>query len=330
MKLILEKLFEHQTLSKSESNDILTRIANAEFNDAHIASFMTVFLMRNITLNELQGFREALMDLCVKVDLGGVDTIDVCGTGGDGKNTFNVSTLTAFVLAGAGYKVSKHGNYGVSSVSGSSDVLNFLGYKFTTDNDVLNRQLDAANICFLHAPLFHPSLKNVGPVRRQLKLKTFFNMLGPLVNPAQPKYQLAGVFNLELARLYKYVFQKMPDKRFAIVYSLDGFDEVSLTSDFILMMNEMQATLTPEQLGAKRLKLMDLYGGETVLEAAQIFTTILDGKGTAAQNSVVTANAGVAIHCIHPEWTLQKCIGHAEESLKSGAAKSKLQKLLSV
>ncbi len=330
MKLILEKLFEHQTLSKSEANDILTRIANAEFNDAHIASFMTVFLMRNITLNEFQGFREALMDLCVKVDLGGVDTIDVCGTGGDGKNTFNVSTLTAFVLAGAGYKVSKHGNYGVSSVSGSSDVLNFLGYKFTTDNDVLNRQLDAANICFLHAPLFHPSLKNVGPVRRQLKLKTFFNMLGPLVNPAQPKYQLAGVFNLELARLYKYVFQKMPDKRFAIVYSLDGFDEVSLTSDFILMMNEMQATLTPEQLGAKRLKLMDLYGGETVLEAAQIFTTILDGKGTAAQNSVVTANAGVAIHCIHPEWTLQKCIGHAEESLKSGAAKSKLQKLLSV
>ena len=330
MKLILEKLFEHQTLSKSEANDILTRIANAEFNDAHIASFMTVFLMRNITLNEFQGFREALMDLCVKVDLGGVDTIDVCGTGGDGKNTFNVSTLTAFVLAGAGYKVSKHGNYGVSSVSGSSDVLNFLGYKFTTDNDVLNRQLDAANICFLHAPLFHPSLKNVGPVRRQLKLKTFFNMLGPLVNPAQPKYQLAGVFNLELARLYKYVFQKMPDKRFAIVYSLDGFDEVSLTSDFILMMNEMQATLTPEQLGAKRLKLMDLYGGETVLEAAQIFTTILDGKGTAAQNSVVIANAGVAIHCIHPEWTLQKCIGHAEESLKSGAAKSKLQKLLSV
>lgn len=330
MKLILEKLFEHQTLTKTEAHTILTRIANAEFNDAHIASFMTIFLMRNITLNELQGFREALMDLCIKVDLQGVETIDVCGTGGDGKNTFNVSTLTAFVLAGAGYKVSKHGNYGVSSVSGSSDVLNFLGYNFTTDNDILNRQLDAANICFLHAPLFHPSLKNVGPIRRQLKLKTFFNMLGPLVNPAQPKYQLAGVFNLELARLYKYVFQKMTNKRFAIVYSLDGFDEVSLTSDFILMMNEMQATLTPEQLGAKRLTLIDLYGGETVLEAAQIFTTILDGKGTTAQNSVVTANAGVAIHCIHPEWTLQKCIEQAEESLKSGAAKSKLQKLLSI
>lgn len=330
MKLILEKLFEHQTLTKPEAHDILTRIAIAEFNDAHIASFMTVFLMRNITLNELQGFREALMDLCIKVDLQGVETIDVCGTGGDGKNTFNVSTLTAFVLAGAGYKVSKHGNYGVSSVSGSSDVLNFLGYNFTTDNDILNRQLDAANICFLHAPLFHPSLKNVGPIRRQLKLKTFFNMLGPLVNPAQPKYQLAGVFNLELARLYKYVFQKMTDKRFAIVYSLDGFDEVSLTSDFILMMNEMQATLTPEQLGAKRLTLIDLYGGETVLEAAQIFITILDGKGTTAQNSVVTANAGVAIHCIHPEWTLLKCIEQAEESLKSGAAKNKLQKLLSI
>lgn len=330
MKLILEKLFEHQTLTKSEAYDILTRIANAEFNDAHIASFMTVFLMRNITVDELEGFREALMALCVKVDLHGVNTIDVCGTGGDGKNTFNVSTLTAFVLAGAGYKVSKHGNYGVSSVSGSSDVLNFLGYNFTTDNAILNRQLDAANICFLHAPLFHPSLRNVGPVRKQLKLKTFFNMLGPLVNPAQPKYQLAGVFNLELARLYKYVFQKMTDKRFAIVYSLDGFDEVSLTSDFILMMNETQATLTPEQLGAKRLKLIDLYGGETVLEAAQIFTTILDGKGTAAQNSVVTANAGIAIHCIHPEWTLQKCMEQAAESLTSGAAKSKLQKLLSI
>ncbi len=330
MKLILEKLFEHQTLTKTEAREILIRIAHGDFNDAHIASFMTVFLMRNITVNELEGFREALMDLCIKVDLLGVDTIDVCGTGGDGKNTFNVSTLSAFVIAGAGHKVAKHGNYGVSSVSGSSDVLNFLGYNFTTNNDTLKRQNDEANICFLHAPLFHPSLKTVGPVRKQLKLKTFFNMLGPLVNPAQPKYQLAGVFNLELARLYKYVFQKMSEKRFAIVYSLDGFDEVSLTSDFVLMMNDMQATLTPEQLGAKRLKLPDLYGGETVLEAAQIFTTILDGKGTAAQNSVVTANAGVAIHCIHPELSLQNCIAEAEESLKSGAAKGKLQKLLSI
>ncbi len=330
MKSVLHNLFEHKKLSKQEAKDILINISAGKYNEAQIAAFITVYLMRPISVSEFEGFREALMELCIPVDLQGIDTIDVCGTGGDGKNTFNISTLAAFVIAGAGYKVAKHGNTGVSSASGSSDVLQFVGYKFTNDIDTLRRQINETNICFLHAPLFHPALKTVGPIRRQLGVKTFFNMLGPVVNPARPKYQMSGVFSLELARLYKYIFQKIPGKQFAIIHALDGYDEISLTGDFKLLMNDREATISPQSLGKETLHAEDLYGGDTVEQAGKLFVKILEGDGTKAQRDVVTANAGVAINCIKPEISLADCILEAEESLHSGKALEQLKKLVAL
>ena len=330
MKAILGKLFDHKKLSKAEAKDILINISAGKYNEAQISAFITVYLMRPIAVEELQGFREALLELCVPVDLEGVETIDVCGTGGDGKNTFNISTLSSFVLAGAGYKVSKHGNVGVSSNSGSSDVLQHLGYQFSNDVDKLKRQLDKANICYFHAPMFHPALKTVGPIRKQLSVKTFFNMLGPLVNPAQPKYQLTGVFSLELARLYQYIFQQIPNKQFAIVHALDGYDEVSLTGDFKLKMNSKEATISPQSIGKQLLTQESLFGGDTVEEAGVIFMSILRGEGTNAQNDAVAVNAGVAIHCIKPTVSLMDCIAEGEEALTSGKALNALEKLISL
>jgi anthranilate phosphoribosyltransferase len=330
MKAILGKLFDHKKLSKAEAKEILINISAGKYNEAQISAFITVYLMRPIAVEELQGFREALLELCVRVDLEGVETIDVCGTGGDGKNTFNISTLSSFVLAGAGYKVSKHGNVGVSSNSGSSDVLQHLGYQFSNDVDKLKRQLDKANICYFHAPMFHPALKTVGPIRKQLSVKTFFNMLGPLVNPAQPKYQLTGVFSLELARLYQYIFQQIPNKQFAIVHALDGYDEVSLTGDFKLKMNTKEATISPQSIGKQLLTQESLFGGDTVEEAGVIFMSILRGEGTKAQNDAVAVNAGVAIHCIKPTVSLVDCIAEGEEALKSGKALKALEKLISL
>lgn len=327
MKAILTRLFEHQQLTRSEAKDILVNIAQHAYNDAEIAAFITVYLMRAITVDELSGFRDALLELCRPVDLRGVDTIDLCGTGGDGKNTFNISTLSAFVVAGAGYPVAKHGNYGVSSHSGSSNVLEALGYRFTADEDALNRQLDAANICFLHAPLFHPAMKAVGPIRRQLGVKTFFNMLGPLVNPARPRYQLTGVFSLALARRYQYILEQGPQS-YAIVHALDGYDEISLTGNAKVFASGWEKLLTPEQLGHTRLTAEALYGGETVAEAAAIFQQILAGEGTPAQRAAVTANAGLAIHCIRPEQSLLDCVAEARESLDSGRARQALQSLI--
>jgi anthranilate phosphoribosyltransferase len=330
MKAILGKLFEHKKLSKAEAKEILINISAGKYNEAQISAFITVYLMRPIAVEELQGFREALLELCVRVDLEGVETIDVCGTGGDDKNTFNISTLSSFVLAGAGYKVSKHGNVGVSSNSGSSDVLQHLGYQFSNDVDKLKRQLDKANICYFHAPLFHPALKTVGPIRKQLSVKTFFNMLGPLVNPAQPKYQLTGVFSLELARLYQYIFQQIPNKQFAIVHALDGYDEVSLTGDFKLKMNSKEATISPQSIGKQILTQESLFGGDTVEEAGVIFMSILRGEGTTAQNDAVAVNAGVAIHCIKPTVSLVDCIAEAEAALVSGKALKALETLISL
>lgn len=330
MKQVLGKLFEHKKLSKAEAKEILVNISTGKYNEAQIASFITVYLMRPISVAELQGFREALLELCVPVDLEGVEAIDVCGTGGDGKNTFNISTLSAFILAGAGYKVAKHGNVGVSSNSGSSDVLQYLGYQFTNDTDKLKRQLDKANICYFHAPFFHPALKTVGPIRKQLSVKTFFNMLGPLVNPAQPKYQLSGVFSMELARLYQYIFQQIPNKQFAIVHALDGYDEVSLTGDFKLKMNHLEATLSPQNIGKQILTQESLFGGDTVEEAGVIFMSILRGTGTDAQIDAVTANAGIAIHCIKPQTSLIDCIAEAEEALMTGKALKAFEKLIAL
>ena len=294
MKEILNRLTQHETLQKEEASSILFQIAKGAYNPSQIASFLTVFMMRSITLEELEGFREALLELCVAIDLSEFTPIDLCGTGGDGKDTFNISTLSSFITAGAGVKVAKHGNYGVSSGCGSSNVLEHLGIKFSNKEDFLRRCIDQAGICVLHAPLFHPAMKNVAPIRRELGVKTFFNMLGPLVNPAFPKNQLTGVFNLELARLYGYLFQKT-DQNFTILYALDGYDEISLTGPARAIRKSGESTINPQDFGVEPLSEKQIIGGNTVSSSAAIFMSVLDGKGTTAQNNVVSANAAMAI-----------------------------------
>ena len=275
MKQILNQLFAHEKLSSDQAREVLTNISADTYNDASVAAFISVYLMRGISVEELSGFRSALLDLCISVDTGGIDTIDLCGTGGDGKNTFNISTLSSFVVAGAGYKVTKHGNYGVSSVCGSSNVLEHLGYTFTSDVDILLKQLDRANICFLHAPLFHPALASVGPIRRQLGVKTFFNMLGPLVNPARPNHQSVGVFDLKIARLYQYLYETL-DKKYNIIYALDGYDEISLTGKTKIINNNAEYLAAPSYFGLPTYRSSDIFGGDTIESAATIFVDIFD------------------------------------------------------
>lgn len=327
MKDILNKLIEYKSLDKDTAQQILTKLAQGEYNQSQMAAFLTVFLMRSITVEELEGFRDAMLELCVPLHIEEYDAIDLCGTGGDGKDTFNISTTASFVVAGAGQPVAKHGNKGVSSVSGSSDLITHFGYEFTNDADKLKRSLKEANICFLHAPLFHPAMKNVGPVRRELGMKTFFNMLGPMVNPSFPKRQLVGVFSLELARLYAYLYQKT-DKKFVILHSLDGYDEISLTGPFKMITNEQEQVLQPEDLGFSTHKAEALHGGESVEDAARIFINILEGKGTKAQNEAVLANAAMAIHCGKLRLSLKDSIAAARESLESGKALETFNKLI--
>ena len=327
MKAILNKLFEQQRLTTQEAKAILIEIASEKFNNTQIASFLTVFLMRPIAVAELAGFREALLELAVRVDLSDFNTIDLCGTGGDGKDTFNISTLTSFIVAGTGNKVAKHGNYSSSSISGSSNMLEFLGYKFTNNEEVLKRQIDTANICFLHAPLFHPAMKAVGPVRRELGMKTFFNMLGPLVNPSSPQNQMVGVFNLEVARIYNYLLQETT-QNYGIVHSLDGYDEISLTSGFKLFTKDNEQVITPENLGLKRLEQSDIFGGTTVEESAIIFIAIINGEGTEAQNNAVLVNAAFALKTLDPSKSFETAFEEAKDSLFGLKAKACLMKLV--
>jgi anthranilate phosphoribosyltransferase len=327
MKEILQRLTSHLTLDREEAKNVLKKIAGGEYNPSQISAFLTVYMMRMITVHELSGFRDALLELCLATDLSEFDAIDLCGTGGDGKNTFNISTLSSFVVAGTGCKVAKHGNYGVSSACGSSNVLEYLGYKFTNDRDTLRNQMDKANICFLHAPLFHPAMKTVAPIRRELSVKTFFNMLGPMVNPSFPRNQLVGVWNLETARLYHYIYQQT-DKNYTIIYSLDGYDEISLTSEFKMISNMEENLLDPEKIGFAMLTHDDVKGGETVKESVSIFLDILDGKGTEAQKAVVIVNSGLAIKKMFPAKSLKECFALAEDSLQGGKAREMLKKLL--
>ncbi|MBK8880900.1 MAG: anthranilate phosphoribosyltransferase [Bacteroidales bacterium] len=327
MKEILQRLTSHLTLDREEAKNVLKKIAGGEYNNSQISAFLTVYMMRMITVHELAGFRDALLDLCLATDLAEFDTIDLCGTGGDGKNTFNISTLSSFVVAGTGGKVAKHGNYGVSSACGSRNVLEYLGYKFTSDRDTLRNQIDKANICFLHAPLFHPAMKTVAPIRRELSVKTFFNMLGPMVNPSFPRNQLVGVWNLETARLYNYIYQQT-DKNYTIIYSLDGYDEISLTSEFKMISNREEDLVDPEKIGYTRLTHEDVKGGVTVEESVRIFLNILEGNGTEAQKAVVIVNSGMALRKLFPSKSLKECFSMAEESLQGGKAKEKLKKLL--
>ena len=318
MKEVLNKLIKYQTLSRDEAFEILSNLATGKYNNSQMAAFMTVYLMRSIRVEELEGFRDAMLELCIRVPSEKYDAIDLCGTGGDGKNTFNISTVSSFVVAGAGQKVVKHGNYGVSSISGSSNVLEQLGVQFSNDLATIETSIAEAGICFLHAPLFHPAMKNVGPVRRDLGIKTFFNMLGPMVNPAFPKSQVVGVFSLELARLYGYLYQNT-DKRFAIVHSLDGYDEISLTGSFKLITNHEEKVISPEELGFETLTEASLAGGEDVPASAKILLDILNDQSTIAQKSAVLANAGLAI-ATGKNLTIEEGIAQAKASIESGKA----------
>ncbi len=329
MKKILQYLFEHKTLTRASAKDVLVNIGKGMYNEHEVTAFMTVYLMRSITIEELQGFRDALLELCVKADLNEYDTIDIVGTGGDGKNTFNISTLSCFIVAGTGQKVAKHGNYGASSISGASNVMEQLGYKFKSENSKLEKEIEEAGICFLHAPLFHPALKTVGPIRKNLAMRTFFNMLGPMANPAQPKFQLVGVYSLEMARIYNYLLQQT-EKAFTIIHSLDGYDEISLTNDTKVITKEGERIMTPEQLGKRMVSPEDINGGNSVEDAAKIFTTILKGEGTFAQNAVVLANAAMALHCTGNYKTYEDAYSAAVESLESGKAGEALRKLIAI
>jgi anthranilate phosphoribosyltransferase len=319
MKKILNHLFENKTFTRQEAQKILTDIASGAFNNSQIAAFITAYGMRNITVEELQGFRDAMLDLCLKVDFSDFELIDLCGTGGDGKDTFNISTLASFIVAGAGHKVAKHGNYGVSSGCGSSNVMEYLGYRFTNDENELKRSLDKASICFIHAPLFHPAMKTVAPIRRELGVKTFFNMLGPMCNPAKPKNQMVGVFSLELARIYAYLYQQT-DKNYSIVHAVDGFDEVSLTCDFKTFSKKGEALTKISDLGFTELSESEIQGGNTIESSAKIFMDVLEGRATDAQTNVVLCNAALAIQTIKPERTFADCYYEAEESLISKRA----------
>lgn len=329
MKKILLYLFEHKTLSRNEAKEILLNISRGQYNEPEITAFVTVFLMRSITIAELEGFRDALLELCTRVDLNGQQVMDIVGTGGDGKNTFNISTLACFIVAGAGQKVAKHGNYGATSISGASNVMEKMGYRFKTTNDDLKREVDEANICFLHAPVFHPALKTVGPIRKSLGVRTFFNMLGPMVNPASPAFQLVGVYNLEMARIYNYLLQQT-QAAFTIIHGLDGYDEISLTNDTKVITASGEKIMTPEQLGKRMVSAEDIRGGDSADEAAALFLSIISGKGTWAQNAVVLANAAMALNCTGNYKNYNDAWHAAVESLESGKAYACLKKLIAL
>ncbi|MDA9125870.1 anthranilate phosphoribosyltransferase [Flavobacteriaceae bacterium] len=328
MKHVLNRLINHETISSEEAKQILINISKGDYNQSQIAAFLTIFMMRTVTLEELKGFRDALLELCIPVDLSAYNPIDLCGTGGDGKDTFNISTLSSFVTAAAGVPVAKHGNYGVSSACGSSNVLESLGVKFSNDTDFLERAIATTGICVLHAPLFHPAMKNVAPIRRELGVKTFFNMLGPMVNPSFPKNQMVGVFSLELLRLYSYLYQDT-DKNYSIVHDLGGYDEISLTNTVKIVSNDSEVLFSSEDLGLQNNTQEAIFGGNSVADASKIFKTIISGNGTEAQNNVVCTNAGLAI-------ATAKKIAHVEgyelakEALHSGKANECLTKLIAL
>ncbi len=330
MKAILNTLFEHKTFTSEESKEILTKITSGAYNMSQMAAFMTAYCMRSITVEELAGFRDAMLELCLPVTLNKeFNLIDLCGTGGDGKDTFNISTLASFVVAGAGYKVAKHGNYGVSSGCGSSNVMEYLGYKFTNDTDTLYKSTDQAGICFLHAPLFHPAMKNVAPIRKELGVKTFFNMLGPMVNPARPQNQIVGVFSLELARLYAYLYQQT-DMNYTILHALEGYDEISLTCDFKVFSNQGEKIYQISELGFEKIDPQTIAGGSTVEQSAEIFKSVLNNQATAEQTNVVLVNAALAIKTLEPQMSFADCYYKAEESLIAGKALKSFNTLLSL
>ncbi|MFA6580369.1 MAG: anthranilate phosphoribosyltransferase [Paludibacter sp.] len=329
MKQILNQLFNHQSLSRAEAAEVMTNIAAGKYNDSQIAAFISVYLMRSIELDEVIGFRDALLQLAIPMDLSEFDALDIVGTGGDGKNTFNISTCSCFAVAGAGYKVAKHGNYGATSVSGSSNVLEYYGAKFTTDINIIKRSLDDSGFAYLHAPICNPAMKNVAPVRKGLGVRTFFNVLGPLISPVRPRYQCLGVYSLKMMRLYNYIYQNLGCE-YSIVHSLDGYDEISLTDTCKVVNNKGEFVYTPEQLGFKTLKQEELWGGSTIDEAAQIFMNVLDNKATDAQRDAVIINSAFAIQTRSSYKPLEQCKAEAAESLAGGYAKKAFVKFVEI
>jgi anthranilate phosphoribosyltransferase len=324
MKKTLEYLYEGNTLSRANAKQSLLEVGKGMHSEVEFASFLTVFKMRPITSDELAGFRDAMAELCLVTDLSEYDAIDVVGTGGDGKNTFNISTLACFIIAGAGVNVAKHGNYAVSSTSGSSNLLERLGYQFSNDPGKLKNDLDKSNFCFMHAPLFHPAMKYIAPVRRALKVQTFFNILGPMVNPSSPKYQVLGVNNPENFNHYKNVYKTL-NVNFTIINSNDGYDEVSLTDSTRFAQKGKEGYFSPADFGFEKIQPDAIFGGDSIEEAAHIFMNILEGKGTVEQNNVVVANAAVGLNLVFSEKTLEESVEMASESLKSGKALQKLK-----
>ena len=315
MKKILNRLTQYETLTEKESRGIIIDISEGKLNTSEISSFLTIFMIRNITIEELNGFRKALIELSLKIDLNEFDPIDLCGTGGDEKDTFNISTLASFVTAGSGVKVAKHGNYGVSSSCGSSNVLEYLDLKFNNDSDKIRKAVDKANICFLHAPLFHPAMKNVAPVRRELGLKTFFNMLGPMVNPSMPKKQVVGVYNLELARIYNYLYQTT-DINYNIIHSIDGYDEISLTKGTKVYSRKSEFILDSEDFNLKDIDSKNIRGGKDIESSSKIFMNVLNGEASNDQENVVCANASLAI-AISKDISIIEAFDKAKESIKT-------------
>lgn len=329
MKYILSKLLDYRYLNRNEARELLIAIVKGEVPDTQVSAIITIFLMRSISVDEVIGFREALLEMRVSVDLGEYKAIDIVGTGGDGKNTFNISTSACFVVAGAGYPVVKHGNYGATSVCGSSNAMEQQGVKFTTDMSVLRKSLEASNIAYLHAPFFSPALKAVASVRKSLGVRTFFNVLGPLINPANPEYQLLGVYDLAMCRLYSYIYQASK-KRFGIVHSLDGYDEISLTGQFKVVSNKGEQLFLPEELGFERVKPEEIFGGNTVEEVVSVFNNVMRCEATPAQMNVVVANAAFAIQIIESEKSIEECVEIARDSLYGKKALSALKKFVEI
>ncbi|MCF8326522.1 MAG: anthranilate phosphoribosyltransferase [Leadbetterella sp.] len=326
MKTYLSKLLSAQTLSSEEAKNAILQIGSGEINPSQIAAFLMGIQQKGIAVDELKGFREGMLELAIEIDLNEFDAMDVCGTGGDGKDTFNISTTSAFLVAGAGQNVAKHGNHGVSSSVGSSTVLEHLGVKFTNDSNFLRSKIEKAGICYLHAPLFHPAMRFVGPIRKELGIKTFFNILGPLMNPAKVQKQLSGVFDITTFELYKELF-KTSETRFGVVHALDGYDEVSLTGNFRLAENSSDNVINPNEIGMELVDDQELNGGNSLEESAKIMLNILKNQGTKAQTNTVLTNAGIALG-IAREITIEEGISQAKESLESGMALRSLEILL--
>ncbi len=326
MKEILEKLSTHSKLTEKEAYDFIVSLGEQTLNSTQLVACMSFLIKRPVSVEELTGFKNALLDLIIKVNLD-KEAIDVCGTGGDQKNTFNVSTLSAIVLAASGIPVAKHGNHGASSVSGSSDILKYLGYNFKVTSEELNRDLNKHNICFIHAPLFHPTLKHVAIQRKELGIRTFFNLLGPLVNPAKVKYKYIGVYNQEVARLYNYVLQS-ENSNYNIVHALDGYDEISLTGTFKCIGNGSEKLYEPSDLGFNTLSEHELFGGDTIEEAGKIFLNVLNNSATKAQTDVVVVNSAFAMNVYTPQKSIEDCISICKETIESKKANELFKNLI--